>query len=451
MKVEITALTDVGQVRELNEDNYKTNPAKNLAVVCDGMGGHAAGEVASQIAVDTITKIVSEPEKWAKYPDDLKIAADYRESGKLLVHAIRLANRKIFTDSQKDKSVRGMGTTVVAAIIDGDYAVVCHVGDSRVYRYRNGNLQQLTEDHSWVNELISKNQLTEEESKNFVSKNVITRALGTRENVKVDIRRDRIINNDLYLLCSDGLTGFVEDPDILKTIKNNFDDMDKICKDLIDQANAGGGDDNITAALIKVSDVPEDDDFSKDLIQATIDEESATGLEFEDRLLKDILAPAPVDKSPDDVTKPIPIPQAPPKKKKSGGGWIFFSLVLIIAILGYLGYTYNIYDFRDHANKLYAQISGKTESTQIAEDTQQAGPVNIKFVEFPETLLDDTLYLDMILIGPIRQYLKSSLVIEPGYHIFELKGESSIVYARFSRTFKTGDIALSPEDFNLDE
>ena len=451
MKVEISALTDVGQVRELNEDNYKTNPDKNLAVVCDGMGGHAAGEVASQIAVDTITKVVSEPEKWGKYPDGLKVGPEFHETGKLLVHAIRLANRKIFTTSQTDKSMRGMGTTVVAAIIDNDYAHVCHVGDSRVYRYRNGNLQQLTEDHSWVNELISKNQLTEEESKNFVSKNVITRALGTRDNVKVDIRQERVVNDDIYLLCSDGLCGFVEDPDILKTIKGNSDDLAKICQELIDKANAAGGEDNITAAVMKVSEVDEKGEFAKELNQATIDEESDQELAFEDDLLGAMAGPRVETKSPDDVTKPIPIPTAEPPKKKSGGGWIFFSLILILLIVGYLGYTYNIYDFQNYVNNVYAKVSGKTETTTDSADAQQAGPVNIQFAGFPDGLLDDTLYLDMILQGPIRQYYGNSLIIEPGYHIFELKGEGSVVYARFSRTFKSGDISLTPEDFNLDE
>lgn len=451
MKVEISALTDVGRVRELNEDNYKTNPDKNLAVVCDGMGGHAAGEVASQIAVETISRVVSEPEQWGKYPAGFKIGPEFNASGKLLVHAIRLANRKIFTDSQKDRSMRGMGTTVVAVIIDDDYAIVCHVGDSRVYRYRNGNLQQLTEDHSWVNELISKNQLTEEESKNFVSKNVITRALGTRENVKVDIRQDRVVNDDIYLLCSDGLSGFVDDPDILKAIKNNSDDLGKICQDLIARANAAGGEDNITAAVLKVTEVQESGEFAKELNQATVDEESNEELTHEDNLLGSMAAPKAVGKPRDDVTKPIPIPQAPPKKKKSGGGWIFFSLILILLIVGYVGYSYNLFDFQNTVKDLIGKVTGKAETTAEAADVQTAGPVNIQFSGFPSGLLDDTLYLDMVLQGPIRQYYENKLVVEPGYHIFELKGEGSEVYARFSRTMKSGDILLTPEDFNLDE
>ena len=220
---------------------------------------------------------------------------------------------------------------------------------------------------------------------------------------------------------------------------------------MIDKANAAGGEDNITAAVLKVTEVDDSGEFAKELNQATIDEESNEELAHEDNLLGSMTTPKPVEKSPDDVTKPIPIPKAPPKKKKSGGGWIFLSLILILLIVGYVGYTYNLFDFQNTVKDLVGQVTGKEATSTEVADVQSAGPVSIQFSGFPSSLLDDTLYLDMVLQGPIRQYYENKLIIEPGYHIFELKGEGSEVYARFSRTLKSGDIFLTPEDFNLDE
>jgi protein phosphatase len=452
VKIEITAQTDVGLVRELNEDNYKLLKEKDLAVVCDGMGGHAAGEVASELAVDTITAVVKSPEDFQPFPEGLQVDDSFGEEGKVLVHAIRLASRRIFNQSSRNKEMRGMGTTVVAVQIAGDNAIVCHVGDSRVYRLRKGNLEQLTVDHSWVNELISSNQLTEEESENFVNKNVITRALGTRENVKVDIRKDRVINDDLYLLCSDGLTGFVTDSDILKTISQEDQSLDKMCKELIERANAGGGEDNITVGIIKITDAETPEDFAKGLVQETVDEESRQDLKSEDDILRRAFTPKPQPESPqsskEQVTGPVPVYREE-AKRRGGIGWYILSFIVLLAILGYAAYAYDVGGVKPSVDRFIGGLTGSGEESSdvMSEGT---GIVFIRFQDFPDSLSEHTLYVDMIPQGTVSQFMKDQLGLEPGYHILELRNNEGLVYARLNQNFEAGNLLLEPDHFKME-
>ncbi|HEQ99570.1 MAG TPA: Stp1/IreP family PP2C-type Ser/Thr phosphatase [candidate division Zixibacteria bacterium] len=449
MKLEIAARTDVGLVRELNEDNYKLLKEKNLAVVCDGMGGHAAGEVASELAAETIAAAVASPADFGPIPETLQLEKGFGEESRILVHAIRLASRRIFNQSVRNKEMRGMGTTVVTVQMAGDHVIICHVGDSRVYRLRNGNLEQLTVDHSWVNELISSNQLTEEESENFVNKNVITRALGTRENVKVDIRKDRIADGDLYLLCSDGLSGFVSDANILQTLSRENASLDKICKELIERANASGGEDNITVAVVKVLDIKSPDDFSKDLVQQTVDEETSQELKIEDDILRKAFASRQEtedSKSPgEQITGPVPVYRDKPESK-GAFAWYVLSFIVLIAILAYLAYAYNIGGVRPPVDEFMSRVTG-SNNENVGAQAEAVGTVFIKFHNFPDSIFDHTLYVDMIPQGTVSQFMKDQLGLEPGYHILELRDDEGLVYARMNQTFRVGNLLLDLDNF----
>lgn len=252
MKIRYAGGTDVGQVRDHNEDRYELLPERNLAVVCDGMGGHAAGEVASRIAAETISDLFNEhdlamfTDKAFTYPEELT------PEGKLLVGAIAVANQRILDHSKQGSNLAGMGTTVVACSFHDGVVSVCHVGDSRGYLIREGNIKRITVDHSWVNELMEKHNLTEEESMSYVNSNVITRALGTKSGVQVDISELIYKTGDIFLLCSDGLSGMVGDAEFLSTAQAHLDDPEKLVDVLIRMANEAGGTDNITACVVRV-------------------------------------------------------------------------------------------------------------------------------------------------------------------------------------------------------
>lgn len=243
--------TDVGMKRSQNEDNLTLLEEHNLFVVADGMGGHASGEVASQLAIDTLREFfratAADPE--ATWPYKMDKSRGYEENR--LITAVKLANLRIYEAAQREAKLRNMGTTVVGILIVDDGVLVAHVGDSRVYRLRNDQLTQLTEDHSLLNDYIKMKRLTEEEIANFPHKNVIVRALGMKESVKVDISLDKPQPGDVYLLCSDGLAGPASDEEIREVMVAERDVKGAVSK-LIERANANGGPDNITAVVVKV-------------------------------------------------------------------------------------------------------------------------------------------------------------------------------------------------------
>ena len=206
--------TNVGMKRSHNEDNFAVIEEDHLYVVADGMGGHASGEVASKMAIDTLREFFratsADPE--ATWPYKMDKSRGYEENR--LITSVKLSNLRIFENAQRDPKLRGMGTTLVAILAVDDGVLIAHVGDSRCYRLREGNFEQLTEDHSLLNDYIKMKKLTDEEIKNFPHKNVIVRALGMKENVKVDTLLDVPKPGDLYVLCSDGLCGPVADDEI---------------------------------------------------------------------------------------------------------------------------------------------------------------------------------------------------------------------------------------------
>ncbi len=251
-KIETAGFTHVGMKRTLNEDSFSISEEERLFIVADGMGGHNSGEIASKIAIETITNFfkatsLDEDLTWPYNLDEGLSMAENR-----LRVSIRLANARIYEISKKNINFKGMGTTVVAAYLEDNIMYIGHVGDSRAYRFRDGRLTQLTEDHSLLNQALKYRQMSEEEIANFPQKNVIVRALGINEDVEVDLLRHRIELGDLYLLCSDGLSGMVSDSE-MEEILRNTKDLKLAANLLIQHANAHGGNDNITVVLVRIT------------------------------------------------------------------------------------------------------------------------------------------------------------------------------------------------------
>ncbi|MEB2314008.1 MAG: Stp1/IreP family PP2C-type Ser/Thr phosphatase [Sorangiineae bacterium] len=250
MRIEVAGQTDVGRKRNHNEDNFAILAEYGLYVVADGMGGHASGEVASKMAVDTLQEFFAatadDPER--TWPYKMDRSKGYEENR--LITGIKLCNLRIYEQAQRNSKQRGMGTTLVALFAVEDGVYVAHVGDSRVYRVRNEKIEQLTEDHSLLNDYKKMKKLTEEEIAAFPHKNVIVRALGMKDTVKVDTRFEAPRAGDTVLLCSDGLSGPVTDEKILEIVLT-APDLPSAANRLIEAANENGGPDNVTCVLAR--------------------------------------------------------------------------------------------------------------------------------------------------------------------------------------------------------
>lgn len=245
-------LTDVGRKRRHNEDAYLMDADRGLFVVADGMGGHAAGEVASRITVESIQEFIAGTEEEHENTWPFGFNNRYSLEGNRLTTAVEKANEKVMRAVQNRPELKGMGTTVVAALFDGQRATLVHVGDSRAYLVRGGELRRLTDDHSWVQEQVNAGILSEDEAKSHPLKNVVTRALGGSAHVAPDLIEVPLLPNDRFLLCSDGLTGMVTDEELGDRLCSG-ESLEKIVRSMIDLANDRGGVDNITAIVVEVS------------------------------------------------------------------------------------------------------------------------------------------------------------------------------------------------------
>lgn len=254
MRITSCGMTDVGVKRTNNEDNYLINDEMNLFVVCDGMGGHVGGEFASAIAVNTVEEVLTSVDidnaELGVDPDDGPVELT-RER---LRYSIRLAGKRIYEKAVEEPEYKGMGTTAVSILVEGGNAFVAHVGDSRAYLVRDGVIEQLTEDHSLVNEKIKAGLITPEEAKNHKLKNIITRSLGYMEDVEIDIQVRAVRKGDRFVLCSDGLSGLVETAEIGETVLDHR--PQDACRRMIEMACERGGDDNITVVVAKVDEAP---------------------------------------------------------------------------------------------------------------------------------------------------------------------------------------------------
>jgi protein phosphatase len=231
----VAAVTDPGRTRRHNEDSYVIEPP--LFAIADGMGGAQAGEVASRLATAALKE---------GQPD---AGGEQRISD-----LIQEANRRVYDRSSSDPNTSGMGTTITVALVENDYVSFGHVGDSRAYLIRDAQMEQLTEDHSLVNELLKTGRLSREEAETHPQRSVITRALGTDPDVDVDTFSVRAESGDLFLLCSDGLTDMVSEESILDVVERNREDIDAALRALVREANRGGGQDNITVVAFEIAD-----------------------------------------------------------------------------------------------------------------------------------------------------------------------------------------------------
>jgi PPM family protein phosphatase len=251
------AVTDPGRTRRHNEDAYVIEPP--LFAIADGMGGAQAGEVASRLATAA-----------------LKEAGANGGGEQRIADLIQVANRRVYDRSSSDPNTSGMGTTITVALVEDDHVAFGHVGDSRAYLIRDAHMEQLTEDHSLVNELLKTGKLSREEAETHPQRSVITRALGTDPDVDVDTFSVRAESGDLFLLCSDGLTDMVSEGSILDVVESNRDDIDAALRALVKAANRGGGQDNITVVAFEIADgvLANDGDTREQALPAADDEDT---------------------------------------------------------------------------------------------------------------------------------------------------------------------------------
>lgn len=250
-KIDFAEITDVGRVREHNEDAIGSNPDIGLMVLADGMGGYNAGEVASGIAVQIVSELAVEG-AGRENRDEVDPHSGMMRQSIVLRDAVYRANKIIFQTAQSQTHCEGMGTTIVACMFYDNKVSVAHVGDSRAYRLRSGQFEQLTMDHSLLQELVDRGFYSAEEAQRSTNRNYVTRALGVEPTVEVEVHEYDVLPDDVYLLCSDGLPDMVEDEDIHLTISTFNDSLDVVGKQLIELANDHGGRDNVSVMLAQV-------------------------------------------------------------------------------------------------------------------------------------------------------------------------------------------------------
>lgn len=250
--IDMFALTDVGMKRDHNEDAVGITPEMGIAVLADGMGGHNAGEVASAMAVDIISRYLKD--RLRQLPEaKMDENTGYNGESILAEEVVDIANRAIFETAHKNQECAGMGTTVVAAIFYQDYITAIHVGDSRMYRLRDETLTHVTQDHSLIQEQVRRGLITEDDARNSSIKNLVTKALGIEGEVEPDVVEDIIQPGDYYMMCSDGLTDVIPDEAIRQTIIEKGTDLQQTCEALIQLANDAGGPDNISVIMIRIN------------------------------------------------------------------------------------------------------------------------------------------------------------------------------------------------------
>lgn len=250
MRLRLGACSDKGQVRHHNEDAFVCDPSLGLFIVCDGMGGEAAGEVASRMAIETMVRQLNGAENWQQ-GKATPTARGFQPATRQLESAIRLSNQAVYEDSRRNPERHGMGTTVVSAWIRDNLASLAHVGDSRAYLWRNQNLEQLTRDHSLVEEQLRAGLISHEESLASSQQNVLLRALGGEPEVEVELAELPLMPGDALLLCSDGLSRMVSEETMADTLAR-LQQPQEICRTLVDLANQNGGEDNITVVVAQV-------------------------------------------------------------------------------------------------------------------------------------------------------------------------------------------------------
>lgn len=249
--INIEGMTDTGLIRAHNEDSIGNDLSLGLAVLADGMGGHKGGEVASALAVNTVLNDLPAELERCKLLNIDENVSGYSYQSMAIKNVIEKANSVIFKAASKQIQYEGMGTTIVVTMFYDNRLTVAHVGDSRMYRLRQHEMEQITNDHSLLQELIDRGFYTPEEAAKSLNKNLVTRALGIEETVKIDVSEEIILADDSYLLCSDGLSDMVDDRRITMILEENKSHIDTACSELIQQAIDNGGHDNISVIIIQ--------------------------------------------------------------------------------------------------------------------------------------------------------------------------------------------------------
>jgi protein phosphatase len=250
-KIRVVSTTDTGRIREHNEDAAATDMDLGLLVLADGMGGYNAGEVASELAIKTIMNLVREGLD-AQTRGQVDEESGLMRQSIILRNAIARANKIIWQTAQSQPQCKGMGTTLVACLFHDDKISIAHVGDSRLYRLRDDQFEQLTLDHSLLQELVDRGFYSPEEAQRSTNRNYVTRALGVEATVEVEVQEEAVRVEDLFVLCSDGLTDMVEDEDIHLTINTFNANLKTVAEQLVGLANENGGRDNITVSLASI-------------------------------------------------------------------------------------------------------------------------------------------------------------------------------------------------------
>lgn len=329
LKLKVVGKTDKGLARPANEDFLHVDNESRVFAVCDGMGGHQAGEVASMTAADTLLQVFAYHHEGILSDPLLKLERNFPATGDLLIKGVRIANRAINSKAYAQKTLAGMGTTIVAVAFESDLMSVAHVGDSRAYKLGPDSLLPLTVDHSWVTEVQLAKGISRDEAAAFVGKNVITRALGVRENVEVDYRLLRINVGDIFILCSDGLCGYVEDEEIFKVADSCRHDLTRIVDGLIQLAYGQGGPDNVTIIAIEVLDIagsqlPEIEPF-------TIPFESESAQTAEDRWIEKMQSEEKTS-TPQKKNERADLPGSAPNRVLLIGLFVVFAVVALLII-----------------------------------------------------------------------------------------------------------------------
>jgi serine/threonine protein phosphatase PrpC len=250
--LELASKTDTGRVRSKNEDTIALNPTHGIAILADGMGGYSAGEVASRIATDVLQESLEEGmDRMQSQSQDL-LTTRGRQIQNLMVDSIQRANSAVIEAARVEPEYHGMGTTLVAALFHNDKVTIAHVGDSRAYRFREGELTQITRDHSLLQEQIDAGLIDPEWARFAEHKNLVTRALGVDPEMEVEIHDHQTEPGEIYLLCSDGLSDMLTDEEMCEALKRYGSGLQNACDELVQQANYNGGHDNISVILVKV-------------------------------------------------------------------------------------------------------------------------------------------------------------------------------------------------------
>jgi len=407
MKISFAGLTDVGRKRERNEDNYRILEENDLMILCDGMGGLNAGNVASQTAVDTISDLLRSGNDKKLNAIFADLPTSYLSEIKNIIGAIRLANKRIFNKTATIENREGqMGTTVEVVQFTKNHIIIGHVGDSRVYRLRNYKLEQLTKDHSWINELLQDNEITKEEAENFRARNVITRALGVKPNVKIDIIIDDIQVGDFYLLCSDGLTGPVNDKLITQIMTERPTTVEKISEKLIKTANQNGGHDNITVALARIDNLSVKN-FPISKTRETIAEESAAIQKTELELLQSLYGKTP---------------------QKTSSPWkkIAFALCAIV-IAAIVAWQFLAKNETETIESTEVKINQETPTPPPAP-VQQEGKIRFAIWKNKKEKMEADIFVDGHSLGKVKDYYQEGLLLQTGSHDIKLILNSHVIY-----------------------